>query len=124
MRKMVLAVGLLLLLQIAFNVSTVFAAYSIDDYYPTNQGNAWAYDVTRSNFDGSDLRTESEGAYISGFETVRYPDGREYTGYKYWWWNGRYGNLGYNVERLTTTGLEGIKDAYSGYSLYGTADST
>jgi len=126
MRKIVLATGLLFLLQTAFNLSNVFAAYSLDDYYPTGQGSSWDYTVTRSNADGSGAWTDLERADINGFETVRYPDGAEYTGYKSWWWNAINHYVGYDVERLSANGLEGIKDVgldSPGYSLYGRVDS-
>lgn len=112
----------------SLNVHSVFAAFSLDDYYPTGQGSSWAYDVTRSNSDGSGAWTLSEGENINGFETVRYPDGREYTGFKSWWWNANNGYIGYDVERLSVNGLEGIKwvelEDNQSYCLHGTADST
>ncbi len=117
--------------QLSVNMDNVFAAYSIEDYYPAGQGSSWTYDVTRSNSDGSDAWTLLEGANINGFETVCYPDGSEYTGYKSWWWNQNDGYTGYGVERLSTNKMESIKGVFfmpssspAGYFLYGTMDST
>jgi len=97
-------------------INHAFALYSTDDYMPTNQGDSWFYDVTRSNPDGSNSWTRTEHSYIYGYETVTYPsnfppsDGTKYAGYKSWWGNNEHADT-YNVARKTADAFQTIKDS-------------
>lgn len=126
--KLCLAISLLVL---AVKANNAFASYSLDDYYPTGQGSSWTYDAIESIPDGAGgwtvVFSGPQSTNINGFETVSYPGVGEYTGYKFWTYEGAGTDDLYNVERLTAAGLEGIKGVEledSSYTLYGTIGST
>jgi len=93
-----------------------------DDYYSTGQGSSWVYDVTRSNGDGTGAWTRPENAYISGFETVRYPDGRNYTGFKFWWHNDDSRGDRYDVGSGATESIKWVDESGT-FDLFGTSAS-
>lgn len=118
----IMMVGVFLSLQ----SMSIACAELIEDYYPTAQGSTWTYNARgTSNYPGRESWDVTEERGIDGFETVAYPGGASYTGFKVI--NTDPMSLsGYSVQRITSSGAEQLRSVNSSGSwhLYGSATST